>query len=287
MANSIALVTKFQPLLDEIYQAATLTSDLESTEVQFDGSQTVKVLKVTTGGLNAYSRNDGFTKGATTATWESMTLTQDRGTEFNVDAMDDEETLGQTFAATMGQFIRTQVVPEVDAYRFAAIAAKTTPVTTAITTGASLLAAIEAGEAKLDEDEVPTEGRVLYITPTNYQLLKSALATSGGLQRIVAGTVDMNFSNFDGMKVVKVPTGRFHTVCTIGTGGFTPAGVVMNFIIADPTAVIAINKHIRLRVFAPEQNQTMDAYKFQYRIYHDCFVYDNKVKGLYVHALAA
>ena len=53
-----------------------------------------------------------------------------------------------------------------------------------------------------------------------------------------------------------------------------------------PSAVVALTKHAKLRVFSPEVNQIMDAYKFQYRVYHDLFVYENKVAGIYVHTEA-
>ena len=122
MANTINLVTKFQPLLDEVYKNAALTGDLENSAVKFDGSKTVKVLKLTVPPLGSYTRNTGYTAGDVTADWEPFTLTQDRGTEFSVDAMDDEETLNMTFGNASSEFIRRSVVPQVDAYRFAAMA---------------------------------------------------------------------------------------------------------------------------------------------------------------------
>jgi len=56
----------------------------------------------------------------------------------------------------------------------------------------------------------------------------------------------------------------------------------LQFLICDPQAIIAVKKHVKLRVFVPDENQSLDAYKIQYRLYHDCFVYDQKVKGIYV-----
>ena len=85
MANSIALVTKYQPLLDEVYKEASLTKDLETNEVKFDGSKTVKILKLVVPDLGDYSRNSGFTTGDVTATWEAWELGEDRGKEFSVD----------------------------------------------------------------------------------------------------------------------------------------------------------------------------------------------------------
>ena len=288
MANSIALVTKYTPILDEVYKKASLTGDLVSNNVQFDGANAVKILKVATGNLNDYARNTGFTASDSTITWETKTLAQDRGTEFNIDAMDNEETLDQAFMVTMSQFIRIHAVPEIDAYRLNKIYTNAgTKVAAALTTGADVLAAIETAEEKMNDDEVPFESRVLYITPAMYGLLKTELSAKGGLQRIVASTVNMNFTDFDGMEVRLIPSARFNTTVTITAtasgGGYTATGKTIDFMIVDKQAVIGVEKHVRLRVFTPDQNQNMDAYKFQYRIYHDCFVYDNKVKGIYAH----
>ena len=289
--TSASLVTKYQPMLDEVYQAATLTGDLESPAVIFDNSKTVKVLKVTIPDLANYSRSSGFLDGDVDASWESWELSQDRGREFSVDAMDNEETLDMTFGAASSEFIRNKVVPEIDAYRFAKLASTTGvsgPTTTTTITAANVLAAIEAAEANLSDNSVPSAGRILYITPGNYQLLKQALATAAGLSRIVGRSVDQDFETFDGMKVVQVPSGRFASTVTISTNsGYTLGGNKINFMVVHPSAVVAVAKHVKLRAFTPEENQDKDAWKFQYRIYHDEFAYQNKVAGIYVNKGAA
>ena len=146
MSNTINLVTKFQPLLDEVYKAASLTGDLENGAVKFDGSKTVKVLNLTVPALGAYTRNTGYTAGDVTADWEPFTLTQDRGTEFSVDAMDNEETLNMTFGNASSEFIRRSVVPQVDAYRFAKMVQENgiTRKQATLTTGDEVIAAINA-----------------------------------------------------------------------------------------------------------------------------------------------
>ena len=67
--------------------------------------------------------------------------------------------------------------------------------------------------------------------------------------------------------------------------GFTPAagGYKINFMLIHPTAVAQVIKHDPLKVFTPEVNQSADAWKFQSRLYHDAFVLDNKLNGIYCH----
>lgn len=275
MANTINLVTKFQPLLDEVYQAASLTTDLENSAVKFDGSKTVKVLKLTVPALGTYTRNTGYTAGDVTADWEAFTLEQDRGTEFSVDAMDDEETLNMTFGNASSEFIRRSVVPQVDAYRFAKMAGAegVGTASAAITTGEAAIKAIGVGMTAMDEAEVPAEGRILYITPTLKGLIDEldSYKSKACLQRFA--------------KIVIVPQSRFYSGVTIDDKGFKKAegAVNLNFEIVEPKAAFAVAKHKKLRVFDPDTNQKRDDYLFQYRLYHDMFVYPQKAAGIYVH----
>lgn len=288
--NSIALAQKYQPLLDEIYKKESVTIDLENSKVKFDNSKTVKILKLVLPSLGEYSRNSGFTSGDVEASWEPWELTQDRGREFSVDAMDDEETLNMTFGKAVSEFIRTKVVPQIDTYRFAKLASTEgiSKVATGatLTTGLSVIGAIRTGMTKMDEDEVPSEGRILYITSTLLGLVED-------LDTIKSKEVMKNFA-----KIVKVPTSRFYTKSQYNSTTKeiekASGAVDINFMIVHPSAVEATAKHTKLRIFLADgdegtganKNQDADAHKFQYRIYHDIFVYANKVAGIYLHMKA-
>ena len=275
MANTINLVEKFQPLLDEVYQSASLTGDLENSAVKFDGSKTVKILKVTVPPLGTYTRNSGYTAGSVTADWEAFTLSQDRGTEFSVDAMDDEETLNMTFGSASSEFIRLSVTPQVDAYRFAAMAQASGigSASAALTIGDAVVKALSTGMTSMDEAQVTGEGRILYITPTLHQLVKD-------MDTYKSQNILSRFA-----KIVQVPQARFYSKIDVSETGFAKneAGKNLNFMIVDPKAVFAVAKHKRLKVFEPEVNQKGDDYLFQYRLYHDMFVYPNKAAGVYAH----
>jgi len=117
MSNSIALAQKFEPILDEVYKAASKSAilDTANSNISFIGANTVKIPKMTLSGLADYSRNVGFVQGAEALTWETLTLSKDRGVSFTVDVMDDEETLGTAFGRVAGEFVRVHEVPEIDA----------------------------------------------------------------------------------------------------------------------------------------------------------------------------
>ena len=297
MPNTIALAQKFLPMLDEVYKAASRTSILDATHVDIVNANTVKVYKTSMDGLGDYSRNGGFTDGDVNGTWETLTLTKDRGRSFQVDAMDDEETIGMAFGTLAGEFIRTKVVPEVDAYRFAKMASATgiSKATAAnVTIGTTdVPGLIDEGERQMNEDEVPYEGRILFISESAYAGLKAKVirTTMNG-----ENGIDKDILTYSGMRVIRVPQSRFYTAITmkdgktsgqeaggyVGTSGAFP----INFMIVHPSAVCQVLKHVKPRIFPPDVNQKADAWKFDYRVYHDTFVYENKVKGIYLHNAA-
>ena len=291
--NSISLATKFVPFLDELYKRESLSSVLDTLpdRVNWVGAQTAKVFKVDVDGLGNYSRNAGFVPGSSDGTWETLTIEKDRGRSFTIDVMDNDETVGMAFASTLSQFERTAVVPEIDAYRFAKYAAGAgTTVTGTLSNSDDLPALITTAQAAMDDKEVPYEGRILFVNPTIYGYLKNDIT-----RYVDNSATDINrtVEMYDTLRVIRVPSGRFNTVCTLAaptdassTGGYTAAGVDINFMIVHPSAVMQVIKHQIPRVFSPEVNQEADAWKIDYRVYHDCWVLANHTYGIYVHKKA-
>ncbi len=287
MANTVNLATKFLPVIDDIYRSESVTELLDTnTMVDFTNSAEVKVLKVATTGLGNYSRTAGYPKGDITATWETMRLSQERGKEISIDRMDDEEMLGVVFGSVTGNFMREWVIPELDAYRFAKYASSTgvTVGDAAALTKDTILEAIDEAVAVLDENEVPQEGRVLFVNSDLKPALNKALNRQWGSDDIINAVVN----GYNNMKVIYVPKSRFYTAITLNDGsttwGYTKdtSGKEMNFMVVYPQALVQAKKFILPKVFSPDENQKLDAWLFQFRLYHDAFVYENKAKGIYV-----
>ncbi|MBO5971145.1 MAG: hypothetical protein J6S14_21945 [Clostridia bacterium] len=291
VGNSISLAQKYTPLLDEVYKAASRTAvlDVDRERIEWVGANTAKIFKISTVSMAEYDRNAGFVPGDANGSWETMELEVDRGRSYQIDAMDNEETLGMMVGNTLGEVERVQIVPELDAYRFAKMASATgiTTVNGTVTDQTDVAALIFAAEATMDDDEVPDEGRILFVNPTVYSVLKTNIE-----RRIVnsENNVAYEVEYFDNMRVIKVPSARFNTAVTLneptahdGAGGFTATGSTINFMIVHPSAVMGVIKHNPIRIFSPEQNIEADAYRINVRYYGDIFVLDNKVKGIYVH----
>lgn len=282
MANTITLAEKFLPVIDDIYKAQSVTHVLDNdTQVNFLGANKVQILKTSTTGLGDYSRTDGYPKGDVTAVWESFTLDVERGKELAIDRMDDEETLGLAFGAVTGSFMREWVVPEIDAYRFAKYASADGVTTKEDTlTAENILSAIDAAKKQMDADEVPEEGRILFVNSDLQMLLNQSVSRVYGSD----AAINTIMGNYNGMQVVYVPSSRFATGIDLHTDGFEKAADAknINFMLVYPGSVLQVQKFAMPKIFSPDENQDKDMWKFQFRLYHDCFVPDNKGKGIYV-----
>jgi len=293
MANNIEKFKKYISLLDEVYKQASLTSILDSdpqTAQQGANANEIIIPKLSMDGLADYDRNSGYVKGSVTLTNETVQFNYERGRKFSVDAMDNEETAGVAFGKLASEFLRTKVAPELDAFRFAQYAgtlgiSKVSAGAT-LSTGATVIEALRAANNKMDEDEVPYEGRILFITPTLKGLVED-LDTNKS--REVMGA----FSN-----IVKVPQSRFYTQITLldgssdgeTAGGYTKTastGADINFMIIHPSALMQYPKHTVNKIISPEANQIDDSWMFFYRAYGLADVYENKTAGIYLHHKAA
>ena len=286
MPNNITLFKKYITLLDEVYKAASKTSilDGDSTLVKAGANANEIIIpKIEMDGLAEYSRNDGYVHGNVTITNETVQFNYDRGRKFTVDAMDNEETAGIAFGKLSSSFIREKVVPEMDAFRFAKYASipNISSSTGELADGNAVLAALVAAQSKMDEDEVPGENRILFITPSNYNAVHAVDTTKS--REVLASFA----------KIIKVPQSRFYTAIELldGTsddelaGGFKKAegAADINFMIVHKPAVLQYPKHTVNKVIAPAENQTSDGYLFFYRAYGLVDAYENKAAGIYMH----
>lgn len=297
MANSIGLVTKMIPLIDEIYRTEAKSSVLEAPSELVQETQdanTFKIAKMNMVGLGNYSKSTGFPAGDLTLEWETHTFANDRGRRFSIDRMDDVESFGLVAGRMVGDFVRNYVIPEVDAYRFAKIASKAGKKATAATlTDSNAKKALDDGIVALQELEVDENRLICFMTPTVAQLLSDNITRT-----TINGDNAINnvIESYNGIQIIRVPQARFYTGVTLdagatsSAGGYTKTaatGADINFILMDRAASVNITKSTVAKLFTPDENQDKDAWQFDYRMYHDSFVFDNKANGIYLHAKAA
>lgn len=285
MANSINLRKQYSTLLDEVYKLSSLTSVLDGpNELIREGANANEILipKMSMQGLANYNKQTGYEAGDITLEYETKKCTYDRGRMFTVDAMDNIESAGIAFGRLSGEFLRTKVVPELDAWRLASYAqiSGITTVSATLANGKEALAALRAARGKIENAEANLATCYLFINPTVYGMIED-LDTSASRKAI---------EGFAG--IIKVPEGRFYNKVTLtasGAGGFTKASgaLSMNFLIIDKQAAIQYQKHTVSKIISPDANQDADAWKFGYRTVGIAECLDNKKDGIYVHTVAS
>ena len=300
MANVLEYAKIFMQELDKqvVAQATSGWMEANAGLVKYNGGNEVKIPVIDMDALGDYDRTNGFVDGSVNLTYETKTMTQDRGRTFMLDRMDvDETNFVATAANVMGEFQRTKVIPEIDAYRYSSIASQ----------------AIEKGVAvggytpsesdilkKLREDIYAiydVAGEIPLVIIMNMQvaaILENSTELSKTLSVIdfTQGDIKTSVRAIDNNPIIKVPSLRmktkyvFYDGKTAGqeAGGFVADAEAknINWIITPRTAPIAVSKTDKIRIFEPDTNQKADAWKIDYRKYHDLWIKDNQFKAIRV-----
>ncbi len=286
MANTIEYAKVFQKELDkQVLEGATSGwMEENASQVIYNGGNEIKLPKMSLQGLGSYSRDNGYVGGAVTYAYETFALSQDRGRRFRIDAIDvDESGFGLAAANVAAEFQRTQVIPEIDAYRYSKLAEAADIRETYTPDKATVMSTLLAQLGKV-RDITGDEGDVVIVMsrPVYDKLMLSgeisyAVETADFKQ----GELEFSVKNINGVPVIPVPSARMKTAYTFkgdGDGGFAPTSDAkdINWIITPRTAPIAVSKTDNVKIITPEANQFADAWDIDYRKYHDLFVPDNK-----------
>ena len=296
MANVLEYAKIFQPALDKqvVQEATTGWMELNSNMVRYNGGNEVKLPDMVMDGLGDYDRANGFVKGGVTLSWKTYSLTQDRGRTFSIDAMDVDET---AFVATagnvLGEFQRTQVVPEIDAYRYsklATLAIGAEQTRSLAVTEANVLDEILTDLASM-EDVIGAQDVIITMSPITANLLSKAGKDLLNKAVLAKGGLSVEVQALNDNLIVKAPSKLLKTEFefldgeTSGqeAGGFKAAtgALDINWIISTKDAPIAVSKTDKTRTFSPDVNQDADAWKIDYRKYHDLWVPASKLTSIY------
>ena len=313
MANNFTVITKYmQNAIDTVMVEESKTNILVNgskfVDVNFKEAGYVKVMSLLMDGLSDYYRannglgsdnngysnyptNDGYKVGSVQSKWEIFKLDYDRGKQFRVDDMDNEEQAGLVIGNLLAEFLRTKVVPEVDAIRFSKMASKTST-----SLGNKIVETVSANQiigkfntafAWLTEHEVPAEDQVIFVNPDIMTLIRN---TTELVKFITQGDykseqgIDFTVEKYSGRPIIEVPSNRFFTDVLTTDNGFIPSSTskVINFMIVSKKAIIPIVKLEKSKTWTPEQVQDFDGYKVNFRMYHDAIIPKNKIPAVYM-----
>lgn len=287
--NTIGYAENAAKELDKVLVRASSVGFMADNAMaaKFIGAKTVKFKEVNLSGLGDYDRDTGFARGSIHTTDGVYTLEQDRGRTFTLDAQDEDESGIQNLSGQiLSEFVRTRVAPETEAYALSKIASHAKNVGNIVeasvnlsTPYADLVGAIDSARAITGYNEE----MVCFASDKFFRALKASTEVERTLEpaTFTKGEINLTVKSIDGCPILPVPAERMQTAYEFLNGegagykggfAFVDAAVGVYFIVMPKKAVSLVKKTEKLRTFAPGENQTMDAWKFDYRLYYDVFV---------------
>lgn len=255
--------------------------------VEYTGGKYVIMHEMDIDGLGSYNRNLGFPRGNITGAKKQYELTMDRGREFLIDSADNDETgFLVTGASVMAKFQQKHVIPEVDCYRYSKIFKEVQ------TNASGNILEDQISEAKITDTLLDDIAQMRDICGDTPLIIIMSGITQGKFGRDFERSLNyMNFANgelntkvkaLDGNPIQTVSSGRLKSAYTFRdgvtkgqeAGGFAVAegAKEMKWIITPANGPIAVGKIDKMRAFSPEEYQQADAWKVDYRLYHDLWM---------------
>ncbi len=291
---------QFERQLQQKYARELTSYDLEKSnpQVKFINAQTIKLPNITVSGYKDHNRgNMGFNTGTISNEWEPKKLAHDRDIEFALDPMDiDEANLTLEAANVQNVFETEQAIPERDSYRYSKLYAEAKTyssngavIDNTVLTTANVLEWFDEKMEKMDDDGVPSEGRILYVTPAMNKIIKNAQNIQRSLDvNSNNGKIDRRIYSLDDVTIKKVPSSRMKTKYDF-TNGCVPAGGAkqIHMILIHPSCQVTRCKYAYMKLFTPgTDSRTADKYVYQTREYGDTFLIKNKACGIAINAEA-
>lgn len=300
-ANTLEFVSIFQQKLDQKMQQDATSGWMEAnaSQVKYTGGDTVKMPTIELDGLADYDRVGGYTAGKVSLKFEDYKLTQDRGRAFQLDIRDVDETgFIASVANVVATFQKEQVVPEVDAYRYSRIAAlaKGAGQETAAfaPTVDNILEQLDKDIAAV-QDVIGDSAQLVIAMP---MATRAILSKAKGVTHLLdvgdfkAGEFNNRVKLYNGIPLLMVPSARMQTAYKFNdgvTGGQEKGGFekdsgakAINWLIMLQSAPIAVSKTDTLRIFDPLTNQQANAWRVDYRKFHDVWVPKHRLAGVFV-----
>ncbi len=280
--NSLESAKLYTSELDKklMQKSATAFFADNNFAAKFVGAKTVIIPDIDFQGLTDYDRDTGFTRGAINVSNTPYTMKMDRARSLQIDREDMDETgIANLAGKILGEYVRTKVVPECDAYvlsklgglaitRDNLVEGETSKPFEAL---CKLINEVQS-VAGYDEELVAFLDSGMYATLCNSNEIARMITVSDFKQ----GEINLKVKSFNGIALLPVVSERMKTgyQFDLEGGGFKPLpnAKQIYMLVCPKSAVHLVKKSETMRIFAPGQNIDADAYKFDYRIYYDVFV---------------
>lgn len=291
MPNSINYATDYSQALAQAYPYVLNFGDLFNTEndtrYRWINGKTIEIPSISTTG-----RVDSDRDTIATATrnydnaWEPKTLSNQRKWSTLVHPMDVNQTNQVASIQNITKvYNEEQKFPEMDAYLVSKVysdwtgqgkSAKTIDLTVD-----NILETFDDLMAEMDEERVPANGRILYVTSIVKKLLKRA----DGITRTVNvkdnnGAINREVSRLDEVKIVSVPSTLMKTAYNFTTG-WAPGGTAkqIQMFLVHPSAVITPISY-QFAQLDPPSAGSEGKYVYFEESFEDVFILNKKAGGI-------
>ena len=299
MANTIEKVALIQTTLDKAMIQGAVTGFMEEniSDLIYNGGDEVKIPMIDMDGLANYNRQSGFVDGDVSLAYQTMKMTQDRGRGFTVDPNDiDESGVLDLMSQLTGEFQRTKVVPEVDAYRISKVVQLTPAANrTVYTPAAGTILKKMTEDIGAVRDEIGSDEQLVMLVSTPVSTILNTSTELGkklDVTDFMRGEITTKVKALDSVPLLVAPSARMFSRITLlpdGKGGFTKAegAAAVNYIIMPRSAAIAVSKTDNMRLFDPQTWQKAHAWHMDYRKFHDIWIPKNRLAGIRTSMAAA
>lgn len=269
---AINLHEKYSKKIAEFFVKESIIDGDLNNEYSFSGVRTVHISTPLTVPMNDYKRTGTNRYGEPEEIQDivqELTMTQDKSFSATVDKGNNEDQNGIKAAGRMMALqMKERVVPMKDTYTFSRLSKLAGQIVGSATalSKSNVVDRISDGTLALDDAEVPSENRTLYVSNKTYKFLKHSdefLAVDDlAKEALSKGMV----GKYDNMVVKKVPAKRW------------PAGV--NFMIVYKNSATAPSKisDTVLHTDPPGISGNL----LEGRFYYDVFVIGTRANGIYV-----
>ena len=256
-------------------------------------AKTIEIPSIsTTGRVNADRDTIGVAARNYDNAWEPKVLTNERKWSTLVHPMDIIQTNMVTTIANITQvFNEEQKFPEMDAYTISRIYSLWTAVDdplattvgtkraadTTVLTENNILSVFDSMMLKMDNERVPANGRILYVTHE----VKKVLANAQGISRSIdvesgPNAIDRRVSRLDEVEVIGVPSTLMKTLYDFTTGwAVDEEAEQINMFLVHPLAVITPVSYTFSQLSAPSA-LSEGKYVYYEESFEDVFILNKK-----------
>ena len=270
--SAINLHTKYAKQIQTWYKKGSLINGCLDNTYSFSGVRTVRISTPITVPMTDYKRSGTSRYGTPTEmedVVQELTLSQDKSFTLTIDKGNNADQNGIKEAGKMLALqVSEQAIPLMDKYSFerlSKLGGKIVGESSAITK-TNVCERITRGTTHMDDSEVPSSGRTLFVPSETYAKLRLSEEFQGCDKLMEKSLTKGQVGMYDNMRVVKVPRSRW------------PENV--NFMIVHEHAACAPVKLNDTKYHKDPPG--ISGALLEGRQYYDLFVFGAKCDGVYV-----